>query len=43
MKGIVLPRDSAFQACLVQGLSVYPVDSLSEAVDFLSGDWILDL
>lgn len=36
-KGIVLPKESAWEASLVEGLSVYPVASLSEAVDFFSG------
>ena len=36
-KGIILPHDSAWEASLVEGLSVYPVKSLAETVDFLSG------
>ena len=32
--GIVLPKESA-EASLVEGISVYPVESLAEAVDFL--------
>ena len=36
-KGIVLPKESAWEASLVEGISVYPVESLSEAVDFFSG------
>ncbi|MEC8014134.1 MAG: YifB family Mg chelatase-like AAA ATPase [Verrucomicrobiota bacterium] len=35
--GIVLPKESAWEASLVEGISVYPVESLAEAVDFLSG------
>ncbi len=33
-KGIVLPRESAEEACLVEGIEVFPVDTLTEAVDF---------
>ena len=38
-KGIILPHDSAWEASLVEGLSVYPVKSLAETVDFLSGKY----
>ena len=34
-KGILLPRESAEEACLVEGIKVFPVDCLSQAVDFL--------
>jgi len=36
-KGIILPYDSAWEASLVEGLSVHPVKSLAETIDFLSG------
>ena len=35
--GIVLPKESAWEASLVEGFSVLSVESLAEAVDFLSG------
>ena len=36
-EGIILPRKSAWEASLVEDLSVYPVGSLAEAVDFILG------
>ena len=36
-KGILLPKENAEEAAMAEGLEVYPVVSLSEAVDFLSG------
>jgi magnesium chelatase family protein len=35
--GLVVPADNAAEAAVVEGLSVYPVGSLSEAVGFLTG------
>jgi magnesium chelatase family protein len=35
-KGLVLPHANAREAALVEGLNVYPVDSLRDAVDFFS-------
>jgi magnesium chelatase family protein len=35
-KGLVLPRANAREAALVDGLHVYPVDSLLDAIDFFS-------
>jgi len=37
-RGIILPTSSAQEACLVEGLEVYAVATLEEAVRFLSGD-----
>ena len=37
-KGVVLPRESAQEACLVEGMLVYPMDSLAQAVSFFSGE-----
>jgi magnesium chelatase family protein len=37
-KGIILPRESAEEACLMEGMKVYPVDSLAQAVSFFSGE-----
>ena len=36
-KGVVLPRKSAEEACLVEGVKVYPMDSLAQAVSFFAG------
>ncbi|MEC8420010.1 MAG: YifB family Mg chelatase-like AAA ATPase [Verrucomicrobiota bacterium] len=33
-KGILLPRHSALEACLISGIEVYAIDSLAQAVDF---------
>ena len=37
-KGVVRPRESAEEACLMEGVKVYPVDSLAQAVSFFSGE-----
>ncbi len=37
-RGVILPRASAEEAALVEGVSVHPVDSLHEAVRFLRGE-----
>ena len=37
LKGILLPKENAEEAAMAKDLEVYPVVSLSEAVDFLSG------
>jgi magnesium chelatase family protein len=37
-KGMILPRENAKEAAMAEKLSVYPVDSLSQAVDFLEND-----
>ncbi|HIE30251.1 TPA: ATP-binding protein [Candidatus Poribacteria bacterium] len=38
MKGIILPKANAKEAAVVEGIDVYPVENLNEAVDFLNGD-----
>lgn len=35
MSGIILPRQNAAEAALVDGINVYPMELLSEVVDFL--------
>jgi magnesium chelatase family protein len=37
-KGVLLPRESAEEACLMEGMMVYPMDSLAQAVSFFSGE-----
>lgn len=37
-RGVILPRASAEEAALVEGVPAYPVDSLHEAVRFLRGE-----
>ena len=34
LKGVLLPRASALEACLIEGVKVYAIDSLAEAVSF---------
>ena len=38
LRGIILPRVNAKEAALVEGIEVYPVESLRETVDLLSGE-----
>ena len=37
-KGIILPVENAKEAAIVEGISVYPFESLIEVIDFLNGD-----
>jgi magnesium chelatase family protein len=37
-KAILLPKQSALEACLIEGLEVYGIESLSEAVSFIEGN-----
>ena len=37
-KGVLVPVDNADEAAVVNGISVYPVRNLREALDFLTGD-----
>lgn len=41
-EGIILPKEHAQEAAMVEGLSVIPVETLREAVDFLNGDLIIE-
>ena len=36
-RGIIVPKNSAFEAAFVDGIEVYGVDSLSQTVEFLAG------
>ncbi|MEM9367890.1 MAG: YifB family Mg chelatase-like AAA ATPase [Planctomycetota bacterium] len=38
IRGLIVPRANASEAAVVEGLDVIPVDSLSQAVAFLSGE-----
>ncbi len=38
LKGIVLPAENAKEAGVVEGLNVYPVETLRQAIDFLEGN-----
>jgi len=37
-RGLIVPRESADEAALVEGVAVYPVDSLDQTVRFLNGE-----
>jgi len=37
IRGIILPRENAAEAALVEGIAVLPVERLSEVVEFLGG------
>jgi magnesium chelatase family protein len=39
LKGLLLPRANAKEAALVEGVDVFPMESLSEAVTFLGGEY----
>ncbi len=41
VKGIVLPRDNAAEAAVVQEIEVLGVTNLAEVVDFLNGDYFI--
>jgi magnesium chelatase family protein len=38
LRALILPRENAREASLVQGLDIFPVSSLRETVDFLRGN-----
>lgn len=42
LKGIILPKENASEASLVEGIDVYPASSLNDVVDFLKGKKTLD-
>lgn len=37
-KSVVLPQENANEAALVEGIDVYPVESLSQTIEFLNGN-----
>ncbi len=42
LKGFLVPAENAEEAAVVQGIPVYPVESLRQAVDFIAGNISLD-
>ncbi|MCU0411335.1 MAG: YifB family Mg chelatase-like AAA ATPase [Bacteroidetes bacterium] len=40
-RGLLLPEENAREAALVEGIGIYPIKDLREAVDFMSGSWQL--
>ena len=37
LKGIILPRENAEEAAVVEGVDVYAVESLQDIVEFIAG------
>jgi len=37
-KGMIVPKDCAQEAAVAEGVSIYPVSTLIEAIDFLTGE-----
>ena len=42
MRGLVLPPKSASEAALVEGIEVYPVETLEQTCRFLSGELVIE-
>lgn len=38
VKGMIVPRENAEEAAVAEGVDIYPVDTLSEAIDFITGE-----
>ena len=41
-RGVILPRDNAREAAVVEGIEVYPVSNLAQAVSFLNEQLLLE-
>lgn len=41
LRGIILPKDNAREAAMVEGIEVYPMATLNETIDFLNGEYEL--
>ncbi len=41
-KGLILPAQNAKEAAIVEGLDVYGITNIKEAIDFLNGDVVLE-
>lgn len=41
LRGIILPKENAKEAAMVEGIDVFPMSSLSETIDFLNGEYEL--
>jgi len=42
IKGILLPRENSKEAAVVKGIEVLPIDTLSDCVEFLNGNFPID-
>ena len=40
-RAVLVPRETAREACLVEGVPVYAIDSLDQAVRFFRGDFVI--
>jgi len=40
LKGIILPRENELEAAVVEGLELFPVETLTEVVELLRGEWV---
>ncbi|HEX9844352.1 MAG TPA: YifB family Mg chelatase-like AAA ATPase [bacterium] len=39
LEGLILPRDNELEAAVVEGLALYPVETLAQVVALLRGEW----
>lgn len=39
LRGVILPKENAKEAAMVEGIEVYPMTTLSETIDFLNGEY----
>jgi magnesium chelatase family protein len=42
IKGMIVPKENAMEASVAEGVSIYPVDNLNDALDFLNGSRPID-
>jgi magnesium chelatase family protein len=42
LKGILLPRENSKEAAVVKGIEILPLDTLSDCIQFLNGDFHID-
>ncbi|MDA3837382.1 MAG: YifB family Mg chelatase-like AAA ATPase [Candidatus Delongbacteria bacterium] len=41
-KGIILPKENAFEAAVIEGVDILPAENLKQVVDFINGDEIIE-
>ena len=41
ISGMIVPRENAMEASVAEGVSVYPVENLMDALDFLQGERVI--
>ena len=42
MRGLILPKSNAPEAAVVEGINVFPAESLPQAVEFLAGNYFIE-